>query len=188
MSNPECDRLGWDELMDYAAGDLPDAEAAALEEHLFACESCRTQAAGLDALLHAIPAAVRSAEVGGFVTDTVLNRLSREGIRVRTFSLASGEAVPCAVWEGDELMALRLRGDFSGVGEVTLSQQVAGREIGRASAEIAGNPGELIFISPAAWVRQLPVIEVEILLTADHAGQERRIGTYTLLHGGGLQR
>jgi hypothetical protein len=122
------------------------------------------------------------------VTDAVLNRLAREGVRVRTFALASGEAVPCAVWEGDELMALRLRGDFNGIDEVILSQRVGGREIGRASAEIGGNPSEVIFVSPAAWVRQLPVVEVEVLLTAQHAGEERRIGSYTLLHGGGLQR
>ena len=41
---------------------------------------------------------------------------------------------------------------------------------------------------PAAWVRQLPVVEVEVLLTAHEGGEERPIGSYTLVHGGSLHR
>ena len=79
--------------------------------------------------MRAIRPAVRSAEIGGFVTDAVLNRLSREGVRVRTYTLSPGAVVPCAVWDDDELMALRLHGDFGGASEFTLSQRVAGTEV-----------------------------------------------------------
>lgn len=137
-----------------------------------------------EALVRAIRPAVRSAAVGGFVTDAVLNRL-REGVRVRTYALAPGAIVPCAVWEDDELMALRLRGDFGGAGEFTLSHRVAGTEVSRATGEIApSSHGEIIHVSPAAWVRQLPVVEVEVLLTAHEGGEERPVGSYTLVHGG----
>jgi hypothetical protein len=40
----------------------------------------------------------------------------------------------------------------------------------------------------AAWVRQLPVVNVEVVLTAHVDGEERTIGRYTLAHGGALQR
>ncbi|HEX5108674.1 MAG TPA: hypothetical protein VFV95_09520, partial [Vicinamibacterales bacterium] len=43
----------------------------------------------------------------------------------------------------DELMVLRLRGDFGGAGELTLSQRVAGAEVIRATGQVAAtSPGE----------------------------------------------
>jgi anti-sigma factor RsiW len=189
MKAPGCERNALADLTDYAAGELTDAEAAAVEEHLFSCADCGARAAELDALVRAIRPAVRSAEVGGFVTDAVLNRLAREGVRVRSFVLSPGAVVPCAVWDDDELMALRLRGDFSGASEITLSQRVAGTEVSRATGQVAtGSHREVIYAVPAAWVRQLPVVEIEVLLTAHEGGGERPIGSYTLVHGGLLHR
>jgi hypothetical protein len=132
---------------------------------------------------------VQSAEVGGFVTDAVLNRLAREGVRVRSYVLSPGAVVPCAVWDDDELMALRLRGDFGDAGEVTLSQRVAGTEVVRATGQVAVRAhGELIYTLAAAWVRQLPVAEVQVLLTKHEGNEERTIGSYTLVHEGSLRR
>jgi len=189
MKAPGCERVALADLTDYAAGELPEAEAAAIEEHLFSCTACGARAAEFDALVRAIRPAVRSAEVGGFVTDAVLNRLAREGVRVRTFALSPGAVVPCAVWDDDELMALRLRGDFGGASEFTLSQRVAGTEVIRVTGQVAASShGELIYAQPAAWVRQLPAVEVDVFLTAQEGDQERPIGRYTLVHGGLLHR
>ena len=189
MNAPGCKRITLADLTDYAAGALPEAEAAAIEEHLFSCVECAERAAELDALVRAIPTAVRSAEIGGFVTDAVLNRLAREGVRMRTFALSPGAVVPCAVWDDDELMALRLSADFGSASEFTLSQRVAGTELIRATGQVVpSSHGELIYAVPAAWIRQLPVVEVEVLLTAHEDGQERPIGSYTLAHGGSLHR
>ena len=189
MKAPRCERLAFADLAEYAGGDLPAADAAAIEEHLFLCADCGARAAEVDALVRGIGLAVRSAEVGGFVTDAVLNRLARDGVRVRTYALAAGAVVPCAVWDGDELMALRLRGDFGGATALTLSQRVAGKEVSRASGHVAAAAaGEVIYVEPAAGVRQLPVVEVDIVLTTGEAGDERTIGTYTLVHGGVHQR
>jgi RNA polymerase sigma-70 factor (ECF subfamily) len=189
MTAPGCGRVALADLTDYAAGELPESEAAAIEEHLFSCAECGARAAEFEALVRATRAAVRSAEVGGFVTDAVLNTLAREGVRVRSYALSPAAVVPCAVWDGDELMALRLRGDFGGVSEVTLSQRVAGTEVSRTTGQVAVSPhGEIIYAIPAAWVRELPVVDVEVLLTAHEGGQERPIGSYTLVHGGSLPR
>src|SRR5690349_24613028 len=123
-----CKQIAFTVLTDYVAGDLPEADAAALEEHLFSCAECGARAAELDALARTIGPAVRSAGVGGFVTDDVLNQLAREGVRMRSYALAPGGNVQCAVWDDDELMALRLRGDFGGIDEVTRSEE---RRVGR---------------------------------------------------------
>lgn len=184
-----CERLARADLIDYAAGELPDAEAAALEEHLFSCADCGARAADLDGLVRAIRPAVQSASLSGFVTDAILNRLAREGLRVRTFSLSPGDIVPCAVWDDDELMALRLRGNFGGATEFTLSQRVGGTEVNRATGQvIPGSPGELIYAQPAASIRALPAVEMELILTAHEGAQERLVGSYTLVHGGSLRR
>ena len=189
MTAQGCERIGFDVLTDYAAGELAQAEAAAIEEHLFSCADCGGRAEEFDALVGVIPEAVRSAEVGGFVTDAVLNRLARDGVRVRAYALSLGAVVPCAVWDDDELMALRMRGDFGDASELTLSQRIDGREVIRATGEIAGaSRGEIIYALPAAWVRELPNVKVEVLLTAHEAGREREVGSYTLLHEGSLRR
>jgi anti-sigma factor RsiW len=189
MTAPGCDRVTLAQLTDYAAGELSDAEAAAIEDHLFSCAACGARAAGFDALMRGIGSAIRSAEVGGFVTDAILNRLARDGVSVRTFALSPGAVVPCAVWEGDDLMVIRLGGDLGGATEFTVSQRVAGTEMARATGHVAAGPhGEILFAQPAARIRQLPVVEVEVVLTAHEGGVEREVGTYTLLHGGSLRR
>jgi hypothetical protein len=189
MNAPGCERIAFADLTDYAAGELPEVEAAAIEEHLFSCADCGARAAEFDALVRAIPPAVRSAEVGGFVTDAVLNRLAREGVRMRTYALSPGAIVPCAVWDDDELMVLRLRGNLGDASEFTLSQRVGGTEVSRATGQVAASShGEIIYVEPAAALHPLPVVEVEILLTAHEGGEERPIGSYTLVHGGLLHR
>lgn len=189
MTVPGCERIALEVLTDYAAGELPEAEAAAVEEHLFSCAECGARAAELEALARAIRPAVRSAEVGGFVTDAILNQLSREGMRLRTFTLSPGATVPCAVWDDDELMVLRLRGEFGNASEFTLSQRVSGTEVSRATGHIAVSAhGEILYATPAAWVRQLPVVEVDVVLTAREGDEDRPMGSYTLAHGGTLHR
>jgi hypothetical protein len=189
MTNAGCDRIALADLTDYVAGELSDADAAAIEEHLFSCADCAERAAELDALMRAIPSAVRSGDPGGLVTDDILNRLARDGVRLRTFALSPGAFVPCAVWEDDEVMVLRLRGDLAGASEVTMSQRIAGDEVLRSTGPVAaGSRGEMIYTLSAAWVRQLPVVNVEIFLTAQENGEERTIGRYTLVHEGALQR
>ena len=139
MKGPGCERIAHADLTDYAAGELPEAEAAAIEEHLFACADCGARAAEFDTLVRVIPTAIRLSQISGFVTDAVLNQLARDGVRVRTYALSPGSVVPCAVWDDDEVMALRLRGDFGGAGEVTVSQRVAGTEVHRATGHVAAS-------------------------------------------------
>ena len=117
------------------------------------------------------------------------NRLSRDGMRVRTFALSPGAMVPCAVWDDDELMALRLRADFGGASEFTMSQRIDGTEVVHVTGQVTPSAdGELIYVVPAAWIRQLPAVDVEVLLTAHEAGGARPAGRYTLVHGGSFHR
>ena len=190
MTVPACDRLRFDDLVDYAAGELDADAATALEDHLFACEACASRAAAIDAMVLTIGPAVRTASVGGLVTDAILNRLAREGVRVRTYALTPGATVHCAVWDGDELMALRLRADLGQAADVTLSQRINGQEVLRVTGLVASTDdrGEIVHLLPAAMVRELPVVEVDVRLTVAAGPAEREIARYTLVHGGSFQR
>lgn len=189
MSDSGCQQVAFADLVDYAAGALPPAEADAIEEHLFACATCSARAAEVDALGRAVRAAARSADIGGFVTDDILNQLARDGVRVRTFALTPGAIVPCAVWADDELMVLRLRGDFRDARAFTLSRRVAGQDVGHTTGQVTASAhGEILFVDPAAVIRQLPAAEVELLLVAHERGDDRVAGTYTLVHEGSRLR
>jgi len=84
---------------------------------------------------------------------------------------------------------LRLRGEFGSATEFTLSQKVGGTEVLRESGDLpAAARGEIIHITPAAIIRQLPAVNVEIALSTHESGNERTIGTYTLVHAGALHR
>ena len=114
MSTRKCARTGTAELVDYWAGDLPEGDASSLEEHLFVCNDCAQHLADIESLTRALGQVIRGARFGAIVTEAVLNRLARDGVRVRTFTLSPGDVVPCAVWNDDDVMAVRLRGDFTG--------------------------------------------------------------------------
>jgi anti-sigma factor RsiW len=189
MSAPGCEQLGVSELAGYATGELSEAAAVTLENHVFSCADCAARAAELEALVRGIRRAIESAEIGAFVTDDILNRLAREGVRVRTYALSPGAVVPCAVWDDDQLMAVRLRGDFGDATTFTVSQRVAGRELMRATGPVAvRSNGEIIHMTPAAWIRQLPAAEVEFIVTARDRNEDRTIGRYTLIHAGSFHR
>lgn len=77
MNAPGCERIAPADLTDYAGGELPEAEAAAIEEHLFSCADCGARAAELEALVRAIRPAVRSAEGEGGDYPHLARRVAR---------------------------------------------------------------------------------------------------------------
>ena len=188
MTTPRCERLSLDELTDYAAGELPDADAAAVEAHLFSCADCAARAAEFDGLATAIADTARAAGIGGLLTDDVLNQLARDGLRVRSYSLSPGDVVACAVWDDDEVMALRLRADFTGVTTVRVTRRAGDQDVGDLRGDIPHGVNEIIVVDPAALIREVPAGRVALTLSACEGDGERILGTYTLLHEGRLGR
>ena len=174
-------------LVDYWTGDLRGQAGAAFEAHLFACDECARYLAELEALARGIDRAVRAGGLPTVVDDAVLNRLARDGVRVRTFTVAPGDVVPCAVWDGDEVIALRLQGNFRGMRRVTVVQRVGRKELVRETDVPVGR-SEVILAKPAAFIRETPTARVDIRVTGRAGGVRRLVGAYTLQHGGTLQR
>jgi len=189
MTPAECaNPISPADLWEYWAGELDPAETERVEGHVFACATCAAALAEGEALAAGLRRLVRSGMFHALVSDSVLNRLARDGARVRTFSVRPGDVVPCAVWDDDDVIVTRLLGDFSGVDTVSVIATLgSGQELSR-SDDIAIRPGqeELIEATSAEWIRQLPATTVRFRVTTTHAGEERVLGEYTLAHAGSL--
>jgi len=175
-------------LLDYWARDLADSdETDRVEEHLFACGDCSARLDGLAAVGSGLATLVRQGRVSGIVSRALLNRMQRNGIHVRMYSLVPGDTVPCAVFPGDDLVVAALRADFSGVDAVTLS--VTGPEDSPNGeindVPVSGPDGEVLWATPAAVVRQMPSMRLQLTLAS--AGATRaELGTYVLDHSASI--
>jgi hypothetical protein len=182
---PSCNAPIPDEtLLDYWARDLADGdETDRVEEHLFACGDCSARLHDMASLGSGLAALAHQGRVTGIVSRTLLNRMQRDGVQVRLYSVVSGETVPCAVFPADDLVGAALRADFSGADAVTLSVTGPGDS---PISEVDDVPvsrleTELLWVLPAAVVRQMPSMQLRLTLAS--VGATRTVlGTYVLDH------
>jgi hypothetical protein len=175
--------LGDDTLLDYWAGDLAAPASELVEEHLFTCGDCAARLDSLASLGRALSAVARQGRIAGIISRTLLNRMQREGVHVRFYSLSPGQTVPCAVFPDDDLVVVSLRADLHGVQAVTLS--VTGSEdahLGTIDEAPVHEPdGEVLWATPGALVRQMPSARVRLTLATSGAGG-RVFAEYVLDH------
>ena len=182
---PECQAPMPDgTLLDYWARDLAGGdETDRVEEHLFACGECSARLNRIAAVGPGLAALVRQGRISGIVSRTLLNRMQRDGIHVRMYSLMPGETVPCAVFPGDDLVVTALRADFSGVDAVTLSVTGTGDSSFSQldNVPVPGPDAELFWATPAAVVRRMTSTRLQLTLaSAGDTGAE--LGRYVLDH------
>lgn len=106
-------------LLDYYLGDgsLGEASEAAVEveEHLFDCAECAATLDAIERTAALIVDLVRSGELSSGATTALLNRMSRDRLNVRHYTILPGEIVACTVALDDHFMAGRFvlpEGDF----------------------------------------------------------------------------
>jgi hypothetical protein len=184
MSVVDCNTPVSDaDIADYWAGGLAAESLERFEDHVFSCSACARRAGEGEALAGAVRALVRGGRFDAVVTDAVLNRLARDGVRVRSYSLDPGVTVACAVFPDDELVVTRLRADMSGVDAVDVVMTLGGGdEVNRMSAvPIQPGRGEVLYVLSAAALQQRPSSTVRLTMTT--AGEaSRTIGEYVLEH------
>ena len=191
MTDTRCPApIAFADVVDYWAGDLTRAEEDRIEEHVFSCADCAREVAAAEALARNIATVVREGRLHSVVSDTILNRLAADGVRVRTYTLDGSGVVPCAVWADDDLVVARIRADFAEVDSVTIvTRQASGDEISRLS-DVALRPGqrEILNAFSAAHLRKLPATRVQVTVTTPIGRGERTIAEYTLEHAGAFDR
>jgi hypothetical protein len=175
---------------EYWSPDVDDDAADRVERHVFACADCARQLEAARVLIDAVRDVVRRGRFQAVVTDAVLNRLARDGVRVRTFTVEPNTVVPCAVWDDDQLIVTRMRADFTGLERVSIAMAVGGEEVDRMTdVPVRPGPGELIEAFSADRLRQLPRIDVRLRVFGSRgAAGEELVAEYFLEHGGTMER
>jgi hypothetical protein len=171
-------------LADYWFGDLPEAEADAVEEHAFECDGCSARLQELAGLREGVRELVRTGRAPVVIAPSFLGAASREGLRIREYAVGPGESVACTVTAEDDLVVSRLRADLRGVARVDLIAEPEGGGAQRAEdVPFDAATGEVILAQSMPMLRALPTSTFRIRLVApDDAGAERVLGEYTFAH------
>ena len=141
-------------------------ETDRVEEHLFACGDCSARLHDMASLGAGLAALAHQGRVTGIVSRTLLNRMQRDGVHVRLYSVVSGETVPCAVFPADDLVVAAMRADFSAADAVTLSVMGPGDSpIGEVDDVPVSRSGQRTPLGPACRSRASDAIDA----AADHA-------------------
>ena len=78
--------IAWATLVDYWAGDLNDAETAAVDEHLFGCGDCTAASARVAAVAQALGSAIPMV-----LLRSAVERMRTRGARIRENGFEPGD-------------------------------------------------------------------------------------------------
>jgi anti-sigma factor RsiW len=174
-------------LVDYLLDELEPAEAERVEDHVFECSSCAKRLESIYRIADAVADAVRHGEVGGTVNDAVVTRATEEGLTVREYRIAPGETVPCAAGPED-LVAVRLSGDFAGFGELTLDTDFLDLETDQQAPTVSRpvladrDRGEVVLLFPGSLVRTFPRSRWTLTVRGESEEGPRTVGTFVMDH------
>lgn len=171
-------------LIEYWLGELDEAAAAQIDEHLLGCEDCSAQLAQIVALGQGIRASFEQGTVRAFVTGEFVERAAGRGLHIREYRVPCNGSVNCSVAPGDEILVTRLEAPLAGVGRVDAIAYPAGiPPIVAQDIPFDAASGEVVFTSNIAFIRALPPQAYRIRLLAVGPDGERVIGDYTMNHG-----
>jgi anti-sigma factor RsiW len=179
--------LTFGELADYWTSDLTSSETERIEAHVFECADCAARLAESERLRTRLRDTIRTGAFHAVITDSVLNRLSRDGVRVRAYTIDPGDRLECAVWADDEVLVARLRGDFTGLSSVSSVMRLdTGEEVDRVvDAPVRDGSRELLFALSAEGIRHGPNAPMRLTVTAGPDPQGRDVlAEYVFDHRG----
>ena len=192
MSTLQTSCPSFSDLAEYWTTDIAPADIERIEGHIFECQRCARLLTEADQLRTAIGDLAQAGAIQAFVTDAVLNRLARDGVRVRSYVLGPGETVRCAVWADDDVLVTRLRGDFTGITSVDAEMRFdTGEEWGRVTdVPVRHGATELVFALPASLVRTAPNAPMRLTLRSGVADSTSGnvLAEYVFHHEGTLDR
>lgn len=178
MSRPCASPTPWETLVSYWAGELTGAEEAALEEHLFSCDTCAAESARLSAILEALrsmPAPLLTAEQ--------LARMRASGREIPESRFSPGERKEVEIPPVD-LFVHRLEGlDLAEATRVTFALRVEGTEMALVThpdAPFDRDAGAVYVACSSHFAAAPPNTVAELRIERPEAPPE--VVTYTILH------
>lgn len=177
----------FENLVAWWLGELPEAEAEAIEEHLFACALCTRRLEVLAALGSGIRAAVSGGMLQAMISKGFLEAMRAQGLRVREYQLEPGGRVECTMTAEDDAVVSRVRAPLAGVKRLDALWRIeAGGRVEELRAEdVPFDPasGEVLSLPLApARLRKMPAHTATMRLVAVEEQGERELGEYVFAH------
>lgn len=186
--NDECPQpIELEVLLAYQRGELDDSADDSLEEHLFACRQCSERLTWIQALEDGVNQAMRSGAFDVGITAKAIERLEREGRRLRHYRLDVGESVNCTISPTDDLTVFTLvaprRPGLPAAVESRITNPGTGHTgIERVVAYPNQENGELTLALAGAGIRALPRLDYEVNVIFGEGSETERVGPFFLHH------
>ena len=172
-------------LADYWLAVLPGPEEDTVEEHLLGCDECGVRLRDVIALAEGVRNLGRGGTLRMVVSETFLQRVAADGLRIREHVPSPGGHYQCTVHADDDLLVVRMAARVSGAARVDLCvcdehgvEQVRYRDIPVPSGASSFAYQESIAAQKAAPSYTL----IARLVAFNEAGSERLVGEYKLHH------
>ena len=175
--------LSDERLLEWWTGEARPAHRRPVEEHLLGCDGCSARLRFVQQLADGIGSLLRGGELPAVVVPAVVERLRRDGRRIREYSVAAGGSVQCTVSPQDDLLLARLGADLRGVARLDIVSRLDdGPERRLADLPFDSEGGELLLIPPVDVIRARPASVERFELRSVSPDGERLLGRYSFHH------
>jgi hypothetical protein len=180
----DCERrLSDPVLIEWWTGEVQGPDRRFVEEHLLGCDSCSARARVLSALGEGVASLVRSGRIQTVVTAEVVERMRREGRKVREYRVNGGEGVQCTLAPDDDFLVARLQARLDPEDRLDLLSRIDdGPEFRVPDLPCIPGALEVIVAEPVDEIGARPAHVQRLRLVAVGAKGERLIGEYTFNH------
>lgn len=184
MSVSRCtEPIPFDVLVDYWLSDPAPANVDELERHLFDCAECSAVLQSLATLGEGVRRIGGEARLRGGLSPEILDRLERERRVIRRYRADAGGHIHCTAGAEDDLVALELSAELSGLERVDLEYFAEdGTLLERASELPVVGERLVVWAEPGDAIRALPTTLLRVRLLAVEQDDERVVAEYTLHH------
>lgn len=171
-------------LVDYWSGAATTEEAERLEEHVFECDACIGRLAGVARLAEGVARVARRR--GGLrlaLTETLVDRLAADGLRIRHYHLAPGGSVACTVAPDDDLVVAHVSGEFPEDRRLDVVVFEHGKEILRTlDVPVDRKAGTLVYAISGDLARTFPKVTHPVKVFAVEGDSSQELFSYTFNH------
>lgn len=175
--------IGFETLVAYWLGEVPENGETTLEEHLFACAHCSQRLEQLAALAAGVRAAVAGGRVSMVASEPFVAAMKQAGLRLREYELDPGGSVYCTIRAEDDAVVSRMRAPLGGVTRLDVVRMYDGApEVRLTDVPFDAQAGEVLVIPSAAWLKTMPAFTMRMRLIAVGEAGEKQIGDYTFNH------
>ncbi len=176
--------VGFDALIEYWLGELPEPETERIDEHIILCGQCAAKLGEIVLLSQAIRDVFRKGNIHVILTPNFLDHLIKQGIRVRQYRCSLNGSVACTVTTEDELLVGRLAVPLAGITRLDALSRRSCDDAEHRFSDIPFDAGanEIVVATNLTRMRRLPSHQHIVRLVAVEKETDRLIGQYTFNH------